>query len=814
MEQTEFLIKFEQVCGVKKPIFCNRSEYGKEGFIVRDELLCSAKEITAKPNTGRYRLTNKNSDVCEIWIDVDNHDGIPFKQYKEERLIPAIRKLNELGISNDYILPKMSGKGVHLHVFVSELPANIDISDLFLKTTTEEADPRSLVQKQKIREFGAITSIGKGFCSYISIAELLKVRQLPIFKEAIFPQIKLFKCSPEFLLSLSLIKADREQQKIEKDVIVDYERDGDFMQLFKCPLITNLAKKSEHEHHLYHNERLFLMCQFIHFGEESRKKLHEIISRCEDYDEKLTQDFIDHAMNANYHPITCKWVKDMRLGCPPDCKGSGGKSPIKFAWTAFTLEELKKTYHKWLCFTTPNKTEDDEILDVGFAIKLERKFQGDPVWLHIVADSGGTKSEILRAISKIDTVDIDSITSHTLISGKIIKDPETGKMRPVKGLLSQLDGKTLIIKDFTIILQSDQKERYLVFSQFRGAYDGYYAAAYGTWDKPIRLECVFTVMTGVTKVIDYHGNLAVILGERFLKLRHDIDRKLATFEAMKNAGKEGEMRKELASKTTRFLINLKIPEDVKLPEKIFNQLLYLALFIAQIRMPVPESSWRSTLVGINPEFETSPEYATRLGKQLLKLSKLLAIVRSREEVNHTDFLTTTRVGFNTCPQNRLKLALYLYYHPKSTLEEISKELHWRLDKTKRMLAILISLDDVLEDSGQISDYTTQYNLSKTLINYMKGFLPQLGESDLLRICVYSIIKHNNTFTTPTLGNGSYGKILAIKNSTEDELFEFLRFVGYCATRNCHRPEPRYPMTYWCRRCFAAGKPLFLEGTSQ
>jgi len=822
MEQNEFLIKFEQLCGVKKPIFCNRSEYEDDGFSVRDELLCRAKEITAKPNTGRYRLTNKNSDVCELWIDVDNHDGIPFKQYKEERLKPAIIKLNELGISSDYIFPKISGRGVHLHVFISELPANVDISDLFLKTTTEKADSRSLVERQKIREFGAITSIGKGVCSYISIAELLKARQLPTFKKAEYPTIKLFKCSSEFIFQLSLVKEDKAQTKMEHEPIVDYERDGDFMQLFKCPLVTKLDRKAKTEHHLKHDERVFLMNQFIHFGEESRKKLHEIISQCADYNPQLTQGYIDHAMRNGYHPETCMRAKELRLDCPEEdsnctwLKKVGGKSPIKFAWTELSLEKVKETYKKWLSFKTTDGREDTELLDIVFAVMKEREFQGDPVWMHIVADSGGIKSELLRALSKYETIDIDSITSHTLISGKVITDPETGKQRPVKGLLTNLDGKRLIIKDFTIILQIDAKERYLVFSQFRGAYDGYYAASYGTWDKPIKVDVSFTVITGVTRAIDYHGNLAIILGERFLKVRHELDRKIATFTAMKNAGKELQMRKELGSATLRFLSNLKMPKDVELPESIFNNLMYLALFIAQIRMPVPESTWKSAMMGLYSDFETTPEYATRLGKQLLKLTKLLCVVRNRNEVNKDDFATTARVGFDTCPQNRLQLVLALYKKPNQTIEELSKTIGWRVDKTKRKLAELVSLTDVIEADGELRDFNTKYNLSNTLRSYCKGFLPTLGESGEFRMSCLKLNKTHNTSTTPTSGNGKSMDLGKINQITEGSsltfsFVDFLRFTMQCGCRTCYRPEPRYPMSVWCQKCFASGAPLFLRG---
>lgn len=215
--------------------------------------------------------------------------------------------------------------------------------------------------------------------------------------------------------------------------------------------------------------------------------------------------------------------------------------------------------------------------------------------------------------------------------------------------------------------------------------------------------------------------------------------------------------------------------------------------LEQIRMPVPESTWKSAMMGLYSDFETTPEYAMRLGKQLLKLTKVLCIVRSRNEVSKEDFATTTRVGFDTCPQYRLRIVLALYEKPNQTIEELSKILGWRMDKTKRKLAELTPLMDVLEADGELTDFNTKYNLSDTLRSYSKGFLPSLGEAGTSRNSVYNKYKYTCAPTTLTSGNGKLMEFEKIDAITYDSSFpfilaDFIRFTMRCGCQPCHLGE--------------------------
>lgn len=756
MSQKEFLLELEQTCAVKEPIFIN----SRDSWDVPDSALKWAKDLMNLPSIGRYRLTLENSDVSELWFDLEAPEGSKFSDLAKLALT-TIKLIQSFGIKQEYIYKKLSGHGIHIQVFILGLRSTDQLLMLakvihqklpMSKTHSLGSDSRCLVKHQKIREFGGEN--GEHYTTAVKLKDLQSAKRkkkYPINKKAdavVYPKIKVFECTSQMIRRMHELEGEFifEEEKKTYGTEMDYDKDGDVQSLYKCPTIKRIANKAKTEEHITHMERLGIATVFMPYGEEGLKEIHKIIGYCKDY--KLdngiyTQWVIDDLKKRGYKPMRCETFRE-RVGCPEDCKGSGGKSPFKFAWSPITLEELKKSYRKWLCLTTPKGNEDAEILDSTMAVAKDRELAGDPVWTYLVAESGGTKTEIIRALNAWNVEAIDTLTAHTLISGKIIKDPKTGKMRPVKGLLSRLNGKILTIKDFTIVLQGDPRERYVIFSQFRGAYDGYYASSYGTWDKPIKLDVEFTVLAGVTPVIDIHSNLAAILGERFLKIRHEVDREKAARKAMENTGKEKQMRKELVSKTKRFLANLKM-YDPKMPEEIFEAILNLSLFIAQIRMPIPYNIKAQATAGIPVYFETKPEYATRLGKQLLKFSKLISIVRQKPKVDWKDYGTTLRIGFDTAPQNRLKLILYLYFNPNQSASEISHGLEWYLNKTRRVVAELTTLWQVLKRVE--NPYSDPLNLHPTLKKYMKGMLTKVGESVYSNDLLLFLLKKKRTFTT-------------------------------------------------------------------
>lgn len=323
-----------------------------------------------------------------------------------------------------------------------------------------------------------------------------------------------------------------------------------------------------------------------------------------------------------------------------------------------TLEKVKAKFKDWL-----HLSDDYEFLDVILACRCDRKLKGDPVWLFVIANSGGTKTEIVRSLDAADVYSLDSLTRHTLVSGKIAMDPNTGQVLPVKGILPQMDGKVLVIKDFTIILSKRVEERDEIFSQLRGLYDGYLEYGFGTTDKPVRIKAQIGLIAATTPAIDMYGNLNTMLGERFLKVRHNADAGKTAMKASENLGKEGDMRSELQGIVKGFVEHLNF-RDYTIPDDMRKYVVSLAMTTAVLRTQVRIKFWRCE---INEANTPNVEYPTRLTKQFLKLLKLLANVRGHDRITKEDLCTVQRVARDTCVPNRVKIIRRLMEQTQSSI---------------------------------------------------------------------------------------------------------------------------------------------------
>lgn len=140
-----------------------------------------------------------------------------------------------------------------------------------------------------------------------------------------------------------------------------------------------------------------------------------------------------------------------------------------------SLREAKIVFRKWLYL------DDDNVLDIVFGVIVANKWDCDPVWLFLVAPPSSGKTEILRTFKKSDGANLpgfysfSKITDHTLISGL-----QLGNNRGDYSLLPKLDGKVVLIKDFTSVLNMRREARENVFNDLRECHDGYLEKEFGS----------------------------------------------------------------------------------------------------------------------------------------------------------------------------------------------------------------------------------------------------------------------------------------------------------------------------------------------
>jgi hypothetical protein len=223
----------------------------------------------------------------------------------------------------------------------------------------------------------------------------------------------------------------------------------------------------------------------------------------------------------------------------------------------------------------------------------------------------------------------------------------------VQGLLPKINGKVLLIKDFTVLLSMPDVERNEIFGQFRDIYDGFFEKGFGNFQSPIRVLANIGLICGVTPAIDSYQKLATTLGERFLKVRLHSEPEESARMAAKNRGQEDIMRSELCEAVNEFLSSLDFSVVPTLSQTQNEEIISIAMYVAIMRAWVYcKLNYKGEIIEMNTE---EPEMPTRVCKQLSKLVVALAILRGHKKVEEDDMATLRRVARDTSIPKRQRI---------------------------------------------------------------------------------------------------------------------------------------------------------------
>jgi hypothetical protein len=371
---------------------------------------------------------------------------------------------------------------------------------------------------------------------------------------------------------------------------------------------------------LFEGRKVFLMHDKDKAGDEGKKlcigKLRSVAREIKvvEWPEFLPEgfdvrDFIVNEAIAKQKPRHAWGELKRLLKIPEEVKVAPvGQSPAVvtpppeevFNGVRITAEEVTAAYRKWLHLPS------DEVLRVMFGCVFANKIQGEPLWMFLVAPPGGSKSELLMSLSKHSMIETTtSITPHTLISGARFN----GNVDP--SLLSRLNHRILVIKDFTTILTMHYSYRDEIFGVLRDCYDGKTEKVFGTGQKRSYVSH-FGILAGVTPKIEEFGSMHQSLGERFLKYRIDTGKKTTSEadrirRALSNINKEEEMRNELCKVATQVL-SMPLPDKLPtIPENIFEKIVNLAQTCAMMRGIVERDRYTQMVI-----YKPAVEVGTRL----------------------------------------------------------------------------------------------------------------------------------------------------------------------------------------------------------
>lgn len=382
---------------------------------------------------------------------------------------------------------------------------------------------------------------------------------------------------------------------------------------------------------------------------------------------------------------------------------AGNLSPT---WkVAPTLEDVHRVFRKWLYL------DNTHGIDVMLSVLLSQRIEGPPVWMFMVGPPGSAKTEMVTALSELEMIyPTSTVTPHALISGANFQGT-----RSDPSLIPRLDGKVLVIKDFTAVMGMREQEKEEIFSILRDAYDGNCGKIFGNGVER-SYTSRFTVIAAVTPLIYDLGYRHAQLGERFLKFSmadnlHHPDEYAIIRRAIDNTDRETKMRREIKTVVSEFVTRtLKDAPTVRIPELWKNKIIWLGRFGARMRGTVSRDTFRPEMMTSRP----TAEVGSRLGIQLAKLCRALAMLAQRTEVAEADYLVVKKVMLDTVMQRTEDVLRCLHTKCKRpdafmATNDIAAATRYPRETVTRLLQDLHVLDIVTKKSS--SNYKHQWTLS-------------------------------------------------------------------------------------------------------
>lgn len=356
---------------------------------------------------------------------------------------------------------------------------------------------------------------------------------------------------------------------------------------------------------------------------------------------------------------------------------------------------------------------DTSLIDIIFGTVLANRLPGDPLWMFIVAPPGATKTEPLLSFTGAEAIEIlSTLTPHTLISGTNFGgggDPS---------LIPKLNGKVLIIKDFTTILTLPVTEREEIFGILRDVYDGECSKPFGNGIFR-KYKSKFGIIAAVTPIIEMFTEEHAALGERFLRWRNYVPsslsaRRVYIQKAIDNVGKEVEMRADLVEVAHRVL-NADYSHDIPtINEGLQGKIISLAQLVAILRGTV----WREKY---SKEITHKPfiELGTRLSKQLYKVMLGVGMFRQCKDAGDHEYKIALNVARSSVPHRLMEAFKHVYANAQEgvTAHETSTQTGLPLSTTQMIMENLVMLG-AIEKVVDIGQRAIKYTISEEINDYI------------------------------------------------------------------------------------------------
>ncbi len=367
-----------------------------------------------------------------------------------------------------------------------------------------------------------------------------------------------------------------------------------------------------------------------------------------------------------------------------------------------SFQKLMEIYEQDMTVTESIK----DCMSLCMATHIAVALEGDPLWLYLVGAPSSGKSTICELLAS-DEIHTRSLSKFTgLVSGS----------RQGTHLIPMLQGKCVIIKDGTLLLESTPQALANVYGELRDIFDGSLNAEYRNGVSASFSNISFGMVIGITERI-YSLNMAA-LGERFLHCRLETTRDTETlrnaraiqsiFESSGRTNFEGSETGDQRSfpkqraYTAGFLSHLHTTlrtGDIIRPRYTSDDVLLiqsLADTIACSRAQAP----RSKEYGSASEllYDARPEASTRVVKQLSRLALCLCYVLGVDYISPKIRALLTKVTLDTSYSRQHTILKTVALSNGLTRQSIAALSQIPLETISRRIDDLISLGILTTDT--------------------------------------------------------------------------------------------------------------------
>lgn len=375
------------------------------------------------------------------------------------------------------------------------------------------------------------------------------------------------------------------------------------------------------------------------------------------------------------------------------------------------LEETRATFQRWL------HIPDTGALDAVLGSIAANRMDGESVWLLLVGPPGGGKSEILNAVSGLpDAHPAGTLTEASLLSGT----PKREHAEAAKGGLLRAIGDfgIIVAKDFGSVLSMNRDARAQLLAALREVYDGAWTRHVGTdGGRTLHWEGRVGLVGGCTPTIDRHHAVMGAMGERFVLYRlPEADPNILARRALSHAGKERQMRKELAAAVHQLFEHVTtMPRELTAAES--EHLVALATLVVRARSAVERDNY-SREIELVPE----PEAPTRL---IVALDRMLAGLDAIGCDRTQAWKVVHKCALDSIPALRLAV-LYALADGQADTNDISGKVRHPASTTRRALEDLVA-HNLVEQERQEPPKAHLWSLSAFTSARLQGFPDMSGE---------------------------------------------------------------------------------------